>query len=485
MQSHKRRWQEDLFIAAPLSSLVPNDHILKRVDRVLDLSWVHDAVRHCYCQDNGRPSIDPEAALRLMLAGFFYNITQDRALMREAQSNIAIRWFMGYRLDEALPDRSSLTYLRQRWGATLFKELFARVLGQCLKAGLVSAETVHVDATLIRADVSWDSLTVRHVERVLEENEADEKQDEDHPPSPPAADGPTGGQPRPSKPKKYSPTDPDATMATSCKQYHLEPSYKQHTAVEDANGVVVDVAVTTGEASEGKQLVEQLARIETNTGQQVRTLTADSAYAHPANYEALEQQGIDAVIPPQRTRSWKRKKDKIERIPARRFTHDAHHDRIICPNGAILTRRGRNSQDSGSYYRARSCDCKGCPLRARCISPKASARQLLIVDGYAALLRARRRKERGWDEATRAHYTRHRWRVEGAHGRAKTQHGLDRATRRGLANVSIQAYLTAVAMNLKVLAKALAAHIPAFLPVRATAQGMICFPRQFSLLEAA
>jgi transposase len=81
MQSKKERWQEDLFIASPLRDLVPEDHILKRVDRILDLSWLHVMVRDCYCQNNGRPSIDPESALRLMLAGFFEGIVHDRKLM--------------------------------------------------------------------------------------------------------------------------------------------------------------------------------------------------------------------------------------------------------------------------------------------------------------------------------------------------------------------------------------------------------------------
>jgi len=164
MQSKKDRWQEDLFIASPLRDLVPEDHIFKRVDAILDLSWLHEAVSGCYCQDNGRPSIDPESALRLMLAGFFEGIVQDRALMRRAQTDLAFRWFAGYRLDEALPDRSSLTRIRQRWGDALFRTVFERTVAQCVEAGLVSADTVHIDATLIRADVSWDSLATRHVE---------------------------------------------------------------------------------------------------------------------------------------------------------------------------------------------------------------------------------------------------------------------------------------------------------------------------------
>jgi len=446
MQSRKGRWQEDLFIAAPLRDLVPKEHILKRVDAILDLSWLHDEVRECYCQDNGRPSIDPESALRLMLAGFFQGIVHDRKLMREAQVNLAIRWFAGYRLDEALPDRSSLTYIRQRWGAALFRRIFERTVAQCVEAGLVSTETVHLDATLIRADVSWDSLTTRHVEQVMDANGEDTKDsDEDDPP--------TGGRGRPrtkkNKPKKYSPTDPDATMSTSCKQYHLEPTYKQHTAVEDSNGVIVDVALTTGEANEGKQLLAQVERIEATTGTHVDSVTCDAAYAHGSNYAALEERHTDAIIPPPPVVP---RRKLPQRIPARRFKYDAYRDRIKCLAGNYLERKGRNSTDSGYFYRARSCDCQTCPHRQRCIAPTARVRQIVIVDGFSALLRARRRKEKGWDPPTRERYIRHRWQVEGVHGRAKTQHGLARAVGRGMANVATQIYLTAAVMNLKKLA---------------------------------
>ena len=298
MQSRKDRWQEDLFVASPLRDLVPEDHILKRVDRVLDLSWLHDAVSECYCQDNGRPSIDPESALRLMLAGFFEGIVQDRRLMRRAQTDLAFRWFAGYRLDEPLPDRSSLTRIRQRWGSKRFQEVFERTVKQCLKAGLVNADTVHVDATLIRADVSWDSITTRYVDEVIDANqEEDDPPDDETPPTPPAAGRPRTWAP---KPKKFSPTDPDATMATSCQQFHLEPSYKQHTAVEDSNGIIVDVEVTTGEASEGKYLLEQLDRVEMTTERTVKTVTCDAGYAHGSNYAALEARNTDAIIPPQK-----------------------------------------------------------------------------------------------------------------------------------------------------------------------------------------
>ncbi len=455
MIGRQDRWQGDLFVAGPLSSLIPEDHILKQVDKVLDLSWLREEVKDLYCCDNGRPGIDPEAAVRLMLAGFFQGIVHDRKLMREAQVNLAIRWFAGYRLDEKLPDHSSLTKIRRRWGAERFKKIFEKTVQSCVDAKLVNGETVHIDATLIRADVSWESLTTQHLEAVIEENISDE---EDRPKRP--------GRPRKKlpKPKKRSTTDPDATMTTSCNTYRMEPSYKQHGAVDDAYGVIVDVDVTTGEQSEGKQLAEQLKRIEANIGETITTVTADAGYAHGTNYELLEGRSIDPVIPPQA------ENNKPRRIPIRRFKHDAKNEIVKCPGGKILTRRTQNER--GWIYRAKSKDCRNCRLRPRCMSSTTASRTVLISNGYESLLRARRRHLKG-DKKFVTAYSRHRWRIEGMHGEAKTQHGLRRAIRRGLANVAIQAYLTAAVINLKRLvthADVLFAQIRLYLWINLPAQ---------------
>ena len=108
--------QATCFIPGTLADYIPADHLLKRVHAVLDLSWLAEEVKGLYTEATGRPCIDPERALRLMLAGFFHGVVQDRKLLREAQVNIAYRWFAGYALDEELPDHSSLTRIRQRWG---------------------------------------------------------------------------------------------------------------------------------------------------------------------------------------------------------------------------------------------------------------------------------------------------------------------------------------------------------------------------------
>ena len=165
--------------------------------------------------------------------------------MREAQVNIAIRWFTGYGLHEKLPHHSSLTRIRQRWGAERFRKIFKRTVEACLKATIATGEIVHVDASLIRANVSWESLVERHVVEVFEENKIEEEVEAEK-------------RDRQSKCKKVCVTDRDATMATNARNRHLEPCYKQHTAVDDKVGVILDVEVTTGEKDEGQMIEPQV-----------------------------------------------------------------------------------------------------------------------------------------------------------------------------------------------------------------------------------
>ena len=157
MYQDKKPRQEICFIPGSLSDYIPEDHILRRVDAVLDLRFLRDEVKDLYSSWRGRPCIEPERALRLMIAGFFHGVVHDRKLMREAQVNLAYRWFAGYELGEKLPDHSSLTRIRQRWGEERFRRIFVRMVEQCGKAGLIGGEMSHVDASLIRADKLGES----------------------------------------------------------------------------------------------------------------------------------------------------------------------------------------------------------------------------------------------------------------------------------------------------------------------------------------
>lgn len=434
MLGRKDRDQLALFITGSLRQLIPDDHILVRVDAALDLSWLRAEVADLYCSDNGRPGIDPEVAVRLMLAGFLIGIVHDRRLMREAAVNIAIRWFVGYGLHEPLPDHSSLTRIRQRWGAERFRRIFERTVQACISARIATGEIVHIDASLIRAHVSWEALAVRHVEAVAE---ADTEADRDA-----LRDSRQTG-----KFKKVCITDPDATMATNGRNRRLEPAYKQHTAVDDVAGVILDVEVATGDENEGMALAERLDAITATTGEPIAIATMDAGYAYAKVFRALEDRAIEGIVPA------KAEPPPGKVIPTRRFKFDPHHNIARCPRGKILRPKGKPHRGF-QYFHASARDCGRCPLRARCVSPSRSARQVVFNVNHPALLRARR-KRLAWGRRETRLYQRHRWRVEGVHGEAKTWHGLARAVRRGLENMRIQAFLTAAAINLKRLAAAL------------------------------
>ncbi len=434
MLGRRERRQPELFVAGSLRELLPGDHVLVRVERVLDLSWLRAEVAECYAAEAGRPGIDPEAAVRLMLAGLLLGIVHDRRLMREAQVNIAIRWFAGYGLHEALPDHSSLTRIRQRWGPERFRRIFARTVQACVAAGIAKGEVVHIDSSLIRADVSWDAIARRHADAV-EAAEAN------------------GGPPRPTAPKPAKTpvctTDPDATLATNNKGRRSEPAYKQHTAADAGRGVILDVAVTTGAVHDTKAAEEQLDAVAATTGAAIQVAAMDASYAITRVFAALEERRIEAVIPAKAERP-----PKKGTIPVRRFKLDARNRLVRCPGGKVLRPHGKPDSDGFQHYRARIPDCRACRLRASCFSPDMKRRAILLHKDHPALLRARRKYAR-WGGRERRLYRSHRVRVEGVHGEAKTWHGLSRAIRRGLANMRIQAFLTAAVINLKRLAAAI------------------------------
>ena len=417
MLGSKPRGQFELLMAGSLRDLVPDDHVLARVEQVLDLSWLRAEVRECYAADGtGRPGIDPKAAVRLMLAGFLLGIVHDRRLLREAQVNLAIRWFAGYGLHETLPDHSSLTRIRQRWGAERFRRIFVRTVQVCVAAGIAKGEVVHIDSSFIRADVSWDAIARRHVESVEASNGE----------AAPARGGDGDASPSAPKPAAASvcKTDPDASLTKNNKAHRSEPSYKHNTAVDAEHGVVLDVAVTTGAVHDAKTVESQLADIVAATGNTIRTATMDASYAITRVFADLERRGIEPIIPAKAERPAKK-----GTIPVRRFKLDAKNRLVRCPAGKVLRPHGQPDSDGFQHYRARIPDCRSCRLRALCFSPTMKRRAILLHKDHPALLRARRKYAR-WADRERALYRNHRIRVEGYHGEAKTWAGQNLARAR-------------------------------------------------------
>jgi transposase len=401
MQTRREKLGYEMTLLPPLEQLVPEDHPLRGLDRVLDLGFVHEAVRDRYCQDNGRPSVDPEVVIRLFLLQAVEGIPHVRELMRDVQVNLAYRWFIGYRMDEALPDHSTLSKALDRIGESLFDELFVRSVAQCRESGLIEGRVLHLDATTIRAD-----LDARRV-----------------------------GEPD-------SP-DPDARFGKFPGK-HTAPGYKQQTVVDGSSRVVLAVAVTSADRPEGQSAVaavdQAMARLETVP----EAVCADAAYASGANRAALEKRDVRLVSPPPKPRTY----TGDDYFTTEDFTYDAARDEFTCPAGATLRFVGLVKDRPGKRrYQGQRSICRACALRAQCT--RARKRQLKVGVDHAALVRLRE------DSHTVSFQQLYRTRfptIEGVFAEAKQWHGLRRAWRRGLSNMRVQCWLVAAVLNFKRLA---------------------------------
>jgi len=153
----KKDPEQKIFYSVSLGELVPDDHPVRRLAKVLDLSFIYAATRWYYSHE-GKPSIDPVVLFKLYILGYFFGISSERQILREARVNLAYRWYLGYDIDEQLPDHSIMTKSRYRFPKEVFAQLFARIVGLCREAGLISGDYHFVDSTLVKANASKDSF---------------------------------------------------------------------------------------------------------------------------------------------------------------------------------------------------------------------------------------------------------------------------------------------------------------------------------------
>lgn len=384
-----------------MESLIPKDHYLRRLDRVLNLSFVHDAVRDRYCQDNGRPSIDPEVVVRLFLIQAMDGISHVRELMRQVQVNLAYRWFIGYRLDEKLPDHSTLSKALDRLGDDVFNELFEQSIAQCKKSGLIEGKVLHVDATTIRADLDRNRVG-----------------------------------------KPDSP-DPDARFGHFPNK-KLEPGYKQHTVADGRSRVIVGMSVTAANSSEHDSAVGVIDEAVKSLKTIPEAVCADAAYASGNNRASLDERGIRLVSPPPKARTYTG--DKY--FTVEEFVYDESGDIFTCPAGEILKYIGRvKDRPNQRRYAGLRSVCRKCKLKDKCT--KSNRRQVKVGVNHAALIRLRA------DSRTESFKKLYRSRapvIEGVFAEAKQWHGLRRAWRRGLSKMLMQSLLIATVINYKRLA---------------------------------
>lgn len=429
--------QDGLFVYGSLDSMVPADDPYRRLDALLDLAWVRQETRRLYSW-TGRPSIDPVVIAKLLLIAYMEGITSERELLRQVHVNLSFRRFLGYRLDEALPDHSALSRARYRLGQPFSQKLFEYVLSLCLDAGLVGGEHQSIDSTFVQANASLASLRPRLVplaardftERLFEENPVEEEKAKG------SSSGRGGGGGR-CNDAFVSRTDPDCGLKRRGGG-EARLGYLVHYSVDRLKQVITGVRTTAAHIPDSSQIVPLVDQIR-KRGIPVRSVAADKGYSAGAVYQALDEQGVEGFIPMPEKRGERR-----GRFSQQDFTYEPVGDRFLCPAGKALPLVRVDPKGGGRQYRARPGDCQTCPLRERCTD--ARARTLRISPYHEHLERARQRLRT--PAARRAAIAR-RTGPERLFAEGKGCHGLARAHYRGQANMEQQALLTATVQNLR------------------------------------
>ncbi len=474
-------------VLVSLERLVPPGHFYRHLEAKLDLGCVRDWVAGCYAE-RGRPSIDPAVFFKLQLIMFFEGIRSERHLQETASLNLAHRWYLGYHLDEPLPDHSSLTRIRERFGLAVFRRFFEHVVELCVDAGLVWGEELFFDATKVRANAAMASVVPRLREVVdghlvelfapgADAAPADPAGGEAGMPDPDARPGPAAPVPLrsvaeppagegaavppprwdlleqcrldPGRPAsagyerksdwRVSTTDPDAALMTTRGQ-RAALGYHDHYVVDGGRArIILHALITPADVMENEPMLDQLRRVQFRWRLRPLRAVADTTYGTVTNIRALEDQGIRAYVPlPDFDR-------RTAYFGGDRFTYEAVGDAYRCPAGHLLRRRKAENATEIVIYQAAGETCNACPLKAACtpgdhgrkVSRSFHEAYLDRVRSYhtTAAYRKAMRKRKVWPEPLFAE--------------AKQWHGLRQFRLRGLQRVNMEGLLVAAGQNLK------------------------------------
>ena len=435
-----------------LESAMPQDHFYRHLERALDLSFVRDLVADCYAAA-GRPSIDPIVFFKLHLILFFEGLRSERQLIEIASLNLAHRWYLGYNLDEPLPDHSSLSKIRTRLGLPVFRRFFEKIVEQCVAAGLVWGKELIFDATKVRANASMDSLQpVLHFVvddhlTALADAEIPEEASRWELLEACRLDPerlPTSYYERKSDQRK-SATDPDAALMRpqgerACLGYH------DHCVVDGGKArIILHTLVTPADIMENQPMLDQLRRVLFRWRVRPKRVIADTTYGTIDNIRALEsEEGICAYVP---LPDWEHQRPYFG--PAQ-FVYDAERDLYTCPQGALLRPFRRSYTQERVQYRAETATCNACPVKADC-TPSAHGR--VVHRSFHAQYLERVRSYHATEDYQKAMRKRKVW-IEPLFGEAKQWHGMRRFRLRGLMKVNMEGLFIAAGQNLKRLLSA-------------------------------
>ena len=329
MMGHQSDYQHKLFIAGfNLDKRIRKDHILRKILEKIDFDFIYKDVEDHYGA-NGNVSVPPPVILKMMLLLFLYDVRSERELVNTIPERLDWLWFLGYDLEDDIPNHSVLSKARTRWGVTAFKKFFENILWQCVEEGLVDGSKLFVDSSLIDADASNNSVVDRkrlekHLNKsyqLLEERLDDLKEHKT----------------TPANKRFISTTDPDASV-TRYGKGKSKLRYKTHRAVDEKHEVITATKVTAGSVDDGKVLDDMIDLHEQNTQKKIDTVVADTKYGTVDNFLHCHDQGIKTHIPSieESHRGSGRRKGIFSR---EEFTYNPDTDTFTCPAGKLLIKR--------------------------------------------------------------------------------------------------------------------------------------------------
>ncbi len=443
----KKREQIQMFC---MDDMVPQDHLLRIIDKAIDWSFIYDLVVDKYSPDNGRPSMDPVMLIKLPFIQYLYGIRSMRQTVKEIEVNVAYRWFLGLEMMDKVPHFSTFgkNYTRRFKDTDLFEQIFSHILQECYKFKLIDPAEVFVDATHVKARANSKKIQKRiaheealFFEEILKKEINEDRQvhgkrplkekDDNDPPS-------SGAGGKEEKTIKESTSDPESGWFRKGEHKNVF-AYAVQTAC-DKNGWILGYSVHPGNQHDSRTFKALYDKIK-DIG--IETLIADAGYKTPAIAKLLIDDGIDPLLP------YKRPMVKEGFFKKYEYVYDEYYDCYICPNDQVLTYRTTNRK---GYREYRSCGavCAGCPYLSKCTESKDHIK-LVTRHIWESYLEACEdiRQTLGKKEL----YSLRKETIERIFGTAKENHGFRYTQMFGKARMEMKVGLTFACMNLKKLAK--------------------------------
>lgn len=428
-----------------LEELVPADHLLRKIEAVIDFSFIHDRVVGLYCADNGRPALDPTLMFKALFIGYLFGIRSERQLVREITVNVAYRWFLRLKLTEKVFDASTLSQNRRRRFSdpSVAQDIFDAILEQAIGHGLVDGTVLYTDSTHLKANANKGKYDLALVAKSRADywSDLDQAVEADRAAHDKAPLKPTERQAE-HKQTKISRTDPEAGyMVREGKPKGF--FYLDHRTVDGRLGIITDTHATPANVHDSIVYLSRLDRQRARFGFTVGAVGLDAGYATAGIARGLEERHILGVTgyrnptPP-----------KPGMMRKSRFAYDAQADGYRCPQGQVLA-YATTDRNGYRHYRSDATICRTCPLLASCTSNAKAQRTITRHVWTEARERVDAHRLTDWGKAV---YKRRKETVERSFADAKQLHGHRYARFRSLWRVRVQCLLAAAAQNIKKIA---------------------------------